>query len=278
MTCREFAFAADGGELLYGREWRPASKPLGVVLLVHGLGEHCGRYEFVAEKLSQAGYGLLAFDLRGHGKSLGRRGHISAYEILLADLDGFIKEAGKRFPNLPAFLYGHSMGGNLVLNYVLRRQPPLAGGIATSPWLWLAKEPPGFVKILLRFLAKLWPTLSIPNGLDVKALCHDQKVVKAYQEDPLVHNRISLSLLMEIDKAANWAMANAEGFGMPLLLMHGGSDGITSPEATQQFAFQVAKDCTFKLWPGLFHELHNEPEKEEVLTYLINWLQNRETN
>lgn len=260
---------------MYGKEWRPARPLRGAVLLVHGLGEHCGRYEAVAEKLTQAGYGVLAWDLPGHGKSPGGRGYISSYSALLADLAGFLAEAGGRFPNLPAFLYGHSMGGNLVLNYGLRRRPNLAGVIATSPWLRLTKEPPVFLKVPLGFLSKLWPGFAIPNGLDMTALCRDPQVVKACREDPLVHNRISLRLLVEMDKAAAWARENAGGFGLPLLLMHGGGDRITSPEASRQFAAQVAKDCTFKLWPGFYHELHNEPEKDEVLAWVMHWLGKR---
>ena len=268
----EFEFRIHSEDVLYGREWQPESKIRGVICLVHGLGEHSGRYVNMAENLTQAGYVLLTFDQRGHGKSLGRRGHTPSYEILLDDIDFFRHESLRRFPNLPMFLYGHSLGGNLVLNYALRRRPRFAGVIVTSPWLKLAVELPVLLRTFLEFLNNLWPTFSLPSGLDLNALSRDLSVVDAYKVDPLVHNRISIRLFVTMDQAGRWAMENADQFNLPLLLMHGGDDRITSSEASKRFATHVPKDCTLKIWQGLFHELHNEPEKEEVLGYIINWL------
>ncbi len=275
MKYTEFEFSLNEQGVLYAREWQTESKPRGVICLVHGLGEHSGRYANVALKLTGAGYNLLTFDQRGHGKSLGRRGHTPSYATLMDDIDCFIRESLKRFPNLPTFLYGHSLGGNLVLNYILRRQPNFAGVIVTSPWLKLTVELPVFIRPFLILLNKLWPTFSISNGLSLNSLSRDHNVVDAYKVDPLVHNRISIRLFVTMDQAGRWAMENAAQFNLPLLLMHGGGDRITSPEATQQFASSVQKDCTLKIWPGLFHELHNEPEKEEILDYITQWLEPR---
>jgi len=269
----EFEFSVEGGAVLYAKEWQPATKSRGVICLIHGVGEHSGRYVNMAQYLTQAGYVLLAFDQRGHGKSLGRRGYTPSYDTLLDDIECFRRESIKRFPDLPAFLYGHSLGGNLVLNYVLHRRPEFAGVIVTSPWLKLAVEPPRLLRGFLRFLDKLWPTFSLPSGLDLTALSRDLDVVKAYKADPLVHNRISIRLFVTMDYAGRWALENAAQFDLPLLLMHGVGDRITSSEATKQFAVHVPMDCTLKLWQGLFHELHNEPEKDQVLAYIINWLE-----
>lgn len=273
MKYTEFKFSINDGAVLFAREWQPEGELRGVICLVHGLGEHSGRYANVALKLTQAGYVLLSYDQRGHGKSLGRRGYTSSYETLLDDIDCFKRESLRRFPDLPIFLYGHSLGGNLVLNYVLRRQPEFAGVIVTSPWLKLTVELPELLRRFARFLNKLWPTLSLFSGLELEALSRDLSVVDAYKVDPLVHKRISIRLFVTMDQAGRWAMENAAQFNLPLLLMHGGGDRITSSEATKRFATQVHKDCTTKIWQGLFHELHNEPEKEEILAYIIDWLE-----
>lgn len=272
MKYTEFQFNTNEGSVLYAREWQPENELQGVICLVHGLGEHSGRYDHLALALSQAGYVLLSFDQRGHGKSFGKRGHAPSYEMLLDDIESFIHESLQRFPYLPTFLYGHSLGGNLVLNYVLRRQPKFAGVIVTSPWLRLSVEPSLLLRQLASFLNKWWPTFSMSSGLELNALSHDLIVVNTYKADPLVHNRISVGLFVAADQAGLWAIENAAQFDLPLLLMHGGGDRITSVGATKLFASSIQKDCTLKIWPDLYHELHHEPEKEEVISYLINWL------
>lgn len=272
MKYSEFELEIHDGDVLYGREWQPENKIRGVICLIHGLGEHSGRYVNMAQNLTAAGYVLLSYDQRGHGKSSGKRGHTPSYDTLLDDIDCFKSESLKRFPDLPTFLYGHSLGGNLVLNYVLRRRPKFTGVIVTSPWLKLANDPPALLKMIFRCLNKVWPTFSLPSGLNLEALSRDSKVVEAYKVDPLVHKRISIRLFVTMDQAGLWALENAGNFYLPLLLMHGGSDRITSSQATKQFAAHVPKGCNLKIWEGLFHELHNEPEKEKVIGNIIDWL------
>lgn len=272
MKHTNFKFNISEGSELYAQEWQPESDIQGVICLIHGMGEHSGRYDHMAQTLNQAGYVLLSYDQRGHGKSFGQRGHTRSYETLLNDINDFCSVALQRFPNLPVFLYGHSLGGNLVLNYVLRRQPKFAGVIVTSPWLWLSDEPSALLRLLASFLNKLWPTYSMSSGLELNALSRDPMVVNAYRTDPLVHDRISVRLFVAVNQAGHWAIDNAAQFKLPLLLMHGGGDRITSVEATKLFASHIQKNCTLKIWPDLFHELHNEPEKEEIMSYLIGWV------
>ena len=246
-----------------------------MVCLVHGHGEHVGRYSHVADALNQEGYALVAIDLRGHGRSEGKRGHVPSYEALMDDVAWLIDDAKLRFPDVPCFLYGHSMGGNLVLNFCLRRRPQLAGVIATSPWLQTAFDPPAWRLLLARVMNVLWPSLTVSNQLDFGDLSHSEDVIRAYRDDPFVHDRISARLFVSVNNAGKWAIEHASDFSLPLLLMHGSADKITSPDATVRFSRSVQGDCTFKLWDGLYHEIHNEPQKQDVLEYITNWLNAR---
>ncbi len=257
---------------LFFRLWRPA-QVRAVVALVHGLGEHCGRYGHVAAALNQAEYALLAMDLYGHGRSGGQRGHIPAYETLLDEIAMLLEEAGRRFPGRPRFLYGHSMGGNLVLNYALRRRPHLNGVIATGPALRTASPPPAWQTTLARLIERVWPAFSMPNGLPRPFLARDPAVVQAYTDDPLVHNRVSARLGLAILESGRWALEHAAEMPLPLLLMHGTADRLTDPEASRAFATRASGDCALLLWEGFYHELHNEPEKEAVFAVMLDWLE-----
>lgn len=272
MKHNEFEFKTFDGLSLYGQSWQPEEQSKAVICLIHGLGEHSGRYVQVADKLTKAGYTFFSFDLRGHGRSGGQPGHTPSYEALLTDIHSLLAEAEKYFPSLPRFLYGFSLAGNLVLNYGLRRKPALQGIIATGPWLRLAFEPPVFRMILAKVTNQLWPSFSQARGLDTKDIFRDPEMIRDYESDPLVHERISARMFMSISQAAQWALDHASEFSLPLLIMHGGEDRIISAEASREFVEKVTKNCTFKIWDGLHHAIHDEPEKEEVLQFLIDWI------
>jgi acylglycerol lipase len=142
---------------MFARGWSPDGQPKGVVCLVHGLGEHVGRYEHVGAALTNAGYALLGYDLRGHGRSDGQRGHIPDFQSLMDDIADFLEQASQRYPGKPIFLYGHSLGGNLVLNYGLRVHPRINGVIASSPWLKLPVEPPASKIALAKLMVNIMP-------------------------------------------------------------------------------------------------------------------------
>ena len=271
----EFEWQTADGLKLFAQGWSPKDQPRAVVCLVHGLGEHTGRYGHVAAALAHVGYALLGFDLRGHGHSEGQRGHTPTFDLMLDDVAHLLEEASRRFADVPRFLYGHSLGGTLVLNHALRRRPQVVGVIATGPLLRTAFAPPAWKTALGRLLYGWWPTLSLSNGLDIQGLSHDAGVVRAYADDPLVHDRVSARLGMDMLDAGEWALAHATEFFLPLLLMSGGADPITSAEATRQFAAGVTGDCTLKIWDGLFHEIHNEPEQQQVFDVMIEWLGER---
>jgi len=272
MKHEEFFLTTTDNPELFGQYWSAGENPVGVICLVHGFGEHSSRYTHWAEKFVKKNFALVTFDLRGHGKSPGKRGDIPSYETFLDDIACLLEKAVNLFPGIPVYLYGHSMGGGLVLNYAIRRKPEIRGVISTSPWLRLKKEQPRIFITFSRFLRSLAPGLTISSGLDANGISRDTDVVKKYMEDPLVHNKISMRLFLAIHDAGLSAIKDAGKLTVPVLIMQGSDDLIVDPEASREFSEGVVHDVTFKLWDGLYHETHNEPEKDEVFSFLVQWL------
>lgn len=260
---------------LFNQIWEPRDDVRASVCLVHGLGEHSGRYAHVAEYFGKDNFASLAFDHRGHGKSEGLRGHAPSAEIFLDDIDLLLQEAKSRYQGKPCFLYGHSLGGILVLYYALKRRPDVHGVVATSPGLRTALEEQKLKIKFAEIMGRLLPTLSLPTGLDTKALSHNPQVVQDYQQDPLVHDRATLAFANKLLEAIEWIFEHASEFSLPLLLVHGSEDKIAYPRGSQEFASLVTGDCTLRLWKGLAHETHNEPQKEAVLDYTLNWMKSK---
>jgi alpha-beta hydrolase superfamily lysophospholipase len=252
--------------------WIPESPPKGAICLVHGIGEHIRRYDHVADYLNRAGYALFSFDLRGHGKSGGRRGDAPSYDALLDDIEILIHRSQSRFPDLPLFLYGHSMGGNLVLNYAVCRKPDITGVIVSAPGLKPASVGSAWKLPAARIFQFVIPALLVSNEIDAADLSRDPDVVRQYRADPLVHNRISLRLGVSLIDAGAWVRQRVSEIRLPLLVLQGGADRVVDVETNLGFAQGVGKLCRLKMWPGLYHELHNEPEKDQVLAELTAWL------
>lgn len=245
-----------------------------VVAIVHGMGEHKGRYAHVADFFLHSGYSVALFDQRGHGNSGGKRGHTPSLDAMLNDVDDFLAEVRKRMPGQKIVLYGHSMGGNIVLNYTLRRKPDIAAVVGSSPYLRLAFEPPAFKLFLAKTVGKLLPGLQQKTGLDASAISRDARVVEAYKNDPLVHEFITSSFFNSVHFAGIYPIEHAAEFQVPCLLFHGTEDRLTSYKATVECAENAKGRVELKLWNGLYHECHNEPEQHEVLSYVNNWLKN----
>ncbi|HIE57697.1 MAG TPA: alpha/beta hydrolase [Anaerolineales bacterium] len=260
---------------LYAKRWQPETPPRAAICLVHGLGEHCERYEHVAAAFNKAGFAMLGFDQRGHGRSPGPRGDTPSHEMMLKDIDRALEAAQASFPDVPLFLYGHSMGGNLVLNHILRHKPPVAGAIATSPWLRVTNPPSALLMAAARLMRRIYPKITQGNGLELEGLSRDPQVIADYQTDPLNHDRISARMAVEFSDAGEWALEHANELSIPLLLVHGSADRLTSPLASQEFAAKAGDLCTFKMWEGCYHETHNEPNKEEVIAFNIAWITER---
>ncbi len=267
----EFTLTTPDGLSLHGREWA-AAKPRAVVGLVHGLGEHGGRYDHVGDCFAEHGVALLSTDLRGHGLSEGRRGHAKSYDLLMGDISQLLETARLRHPNLPCFLYGHSLGGNLALNHIVENKPKLAGAIITAPLLRLAFAPPAWQTRLLKLMKRGGLEIAMPSGLDDKELSRDLNVVRAYRNDPLTHDRVSPSLAVDMVDHGERLLKRAGEIDTPLLLIHGAEDQITSPAATAEFVENLKSEHVFKLWEGLRHEPHNEPERKAVLSFMLRWL------
>jgi len=273
METYEWNWKTSDGLQMYSKSWAPQGKPKATICLFHGHGEHIGRYEHVAAALAEKGYALLGFDLRGHGKSAGPRGHTPSFEALMKDIDIFLEETAQHHPYLPRFLYGHSLGGILALSYTLWRKPQLAGVISTAAGLRTSLEEQKSKVMMARVLGAIIPMMAIPSGLDPSTLSRDPAVVHAYVTDPLVHDKMTLGFGKAILSAIPWAFEHANEFPLPLLIMHGTEDALGYPRGSQEFASLVPKEkCTLKLWEGFYHEIHNEPEKEQVFKVMTDWL------
>lgn len=255
--------------------WQPETKPKAVVGLIHGLGEHGGRYEHVAKALTDAAYVVASFDMRGHGKSTGVRGHFPSLDAAMQDIQEFFVFLSQRYPYLPQFIYGHSLGGLLTLTYALKNRPNFKGVIATSSGLRSPITEQKAKLLMVKVLGSLLPTTLLPSGLETAGISQDRAVVDRYNADPLVHDRVSLAFGKAGLNATNYVWSHAAEFSLPLLLMHGTGDRVTYSHGSADFSKLVAKnnpDVTLKLWDGMYHELHNEPVKEQVFQFMIDWL------
>lgn len=270
----DFNIKLSNSQILRGYIKSPGKNLRAVVILVHGLGEHLQRYINWAGLFNERMIGFAGVDLPGHGLSEGKRGHIKDYSLTDEMIDILLNECRKTFPGVPLFLYGHSLGGGIVLDYLIRKDPKIRGAIVTSPWLRLAFEPePSKVK-LAALMKRIIPSLVQPSGLVVEYISHDQKVVDDYKNDPLVHGMISVSLFHSAMSAASNTLKNATGLNKQLLLMHGTDDHICSPEGSSEFASK-ARMAELKLWDGGYHELHNDLYRHEVFNYINGWINSR---
>jgi alpha-beta hydrolase superfamily lysophospholipase len=261
------------GQVLYFQGWESEKPAKAVICLVHGLGEHSGRYAHVADVLNQAGYNLIGMDLRGHGKTVGKRGDLPAYDTLGVDLTMLLSETARRYPALPRILYGHSLGGTFVLYYCLRFKTRLPGVVVTAPGLLGALQSQKGKILMVRLLGSILPKMTIESGLDPSTISRDPAVVEKYRHDPLVHNQVTFELAKYSLDAIRYVFDNAKAWDLPLLLMHGKEDKLSFSEGSEKFAAMVPPGtCTLKIWEGLSHELHNEPENDQVFAYLINQL------
>lgn len=262
------------GQALFACSWLPEQdKPVrGTIGIIHGMGEHIGRYAHVAEYYAAAGFAVFGYDHRGHGRTAGQRGHTPSYDSLLEGVDSVVATMRQAFPEAPAFLYGHSMGGNVTLNYLLRRKPDLAGAVISAPWLALAFKPPALQEAVGRLLESIYPAYSSNQPLNPLHLTSDLDMVERHKRDLLIHGRITAGFYGGIRRSGEWALQHAHELTVPILLMHSSADQITSFQASKQFADAAGSLCEWKEWSGFRHELHNDSGREQALQFTTDWI------
>lgn len=266
-------FAGAGDLELFYQRWLPGREPNAVLVIVHGFGEHSGRYGYLVDWMVSRGCSVYGFDLPGHGRSPGPRGHIKAWAEFREDLRRFLRLVEAMEAPSPLFLLGHSMGGLVVLECALRGLLGLRGIIASAPAL--GKPPVSDLLLLMgSLLSRIWPAASFKVPLDATALSRDPEVVTGYRQDPLVHQRATARLGSEMDAARQWTMAHAREFPFPILLLHGASDRLAQVEASRIFYGRViSRDKELRIYRNAYHELHNDIHREQVLEDLWRWLQ-----
>lgn len=266
-------FKVSDGLQLYYHKWMPEN-PKAIIVFVHGLTDHVGRYGAFTQYFATRNYGVCLFDMRGHGKSGGRKTHVNRFYDYLYDLSQFIEFIRKSSPQAPIFLVGHSFGGQIVLNFVVRYAKGIRGVVALSPVVAMNLDIPKWKLKLGIMGAKWFPILRVGHEIDPSVLSTDTAVVENYKNDPNIAKDITLKCGYEILKNTELVMALASRIYLPIMLMHGGSDKICDPEATKKFYMRVPVfNKQLKIYPGLYHELLNEKDKWEVFQDMENWFE-----
>ncbi|MES2018426.1 MAG: lysophospholipase [Pseudomonadota bacterium] len=262
--------AADGTSLHVSDFLLPLAGARGGIVIMHGLGEHSGRYRQLAQRLNAAGWSVRCYDHRGHGRSQGARGDVPNGSPMLQDaqivIEDFIARTGYR-----PFLLGHSMGGLFACHVALAARAPLRGVILSSPALSVPLS--RLQMLLLKTMHKLAPWLAMPNGLQPRFLSHDAQVVAAYLADPLVHNKISARLLTSMLASIAYCQAHATTLALPALLLVAGDDHLVDFNGSKRFAAQLPEGrAAMTVYPQLYHEIFNETASERPFEDLRDWL------
>jgi alpha-beta hydrolase superfamily lysophospholipase len=268
------AYIALDGENLAVQDWplENGRKVRAMVLLVHGLGEHAGRYDQLARRLNEWGFAVCGYDQYGHGESDGLSGGLTSDNRLLNDLADMLDSTRARMdPSIPLILLGHSMGGLVAARLVSLGLRPVQGLVLSSPALDLGLN--AFQKLLLGMLQRIAPDLRVGNGIDPRHISHDPAVVKAYRNDPLVHRRISARLVRFMVGAAQATLAHAPHWNVPTLLLYAGDDKLVNPAGSRNFAAAAPPQfVNAHCFEDHYHEIFNELDREPVFALLKVWL------
>ncbi len=264
---------AVGGVRLHYRSWE-ATRPHAALLVLHGLGEHSGRYLELGGSMVEHDVSTFALDLRGHGLSEGRRGYVARFEMFLQDVDRFRREVqGLVDPSCPLFLLGQGLGGLIALRYLEEYPPVFKGTIVLAPWLATALPMSRWKANLAAFLSRLLPALPLRAGIRAHDLSHDEDVVRAYLADPLVHDTITPRLFTELSVARGLVLQRADRLATPLLFLLPGSDRICDSHRTGAFARALpAPDVAIQVFAGLYHALLNELERASIRSVIREWI------
>lgn len=265
---------APDGLALFTQAWQPDAAPRALVLLVHGFGEHSDRYQHVAAHLVERGYAVFALDHRGHGRSGGERVSIRDFDEYVSDLRLVFEQMRAAHPDAPRFVYGHSMGSIIALAFALRHQSELSGLITSGTALRLPVGLPAILNRPAAWLARIAGGATLVPALELSGLSRDPQVIAAYEADPLVHHgRMRLDWSIAMARAVAEVEQRLPALRLPYLALHGADDPITLPAGADVVRERAGSDdVTVRMYPGLRHEVHNEPEQGQVLDDIVAWL------
>jgi alpha-beta hydrolase superfamily lysophospholipase len=253
--------------------------PRAIVVLSHGVAEHAGRYRHLAEALVARGFGFVGHDHRGHGRSAGTRVFVERFAEYAEDLEMAVRRAKERFPGVPVFVFGHSMGGLIAIDHLLRYPDAVSGAVLSGPGVEVGVKVPAWKDTLARVMSKLWPKLAVPTGIPAADISRDPATVKAYESDPLVTKKATARWYTEFLDTQARAFALASSIHTPLLVIWGGRDRLVNPNGIARWFESVGSaDRTAIPYPELFHEVINEPERGVVIGDIIRWLEARVPN
>jgi len=264
-----------GGMELFAQSWLPDGKAKAVMVIIHGFGEHSGRYTHVGEWFAARQYAVYGFDLRGMGRSPGKRGHVNDWTEYTEDVRSYVQWVKESSPGLHVFLWGHSQGGLIALDYSIGNPEGLSGVIASGPSVGSLPVSP-LMLTMAKLMSRIWPQFTQDVRLDVNALSRDQSIGRAYASDPLVHNKATARMGTEMMKAIDRVQDHACDLSVPCFVIHGGGDKLSPVQGSQAFCDKLQiDDWERKEYEGFFHELHNETEWQLVLEDMQAWIENR---
>ena len=269
-------FVGARGATIYYQSWRPEGEVVAVLLVAHGAAEHGGRYERFAQYFTERGYAVAALDHDGHGKSEGKRCSLRSFDDYVDDLATMQRRTAVDFPDVPLVLVGHSLGGLIACNLLLQDQSRFTACVLSGAAIMTDLQPPNYQLLMIRVLSKLLPGLGVLK-LDSSGVSRDADEVARYLNDPLNYSgALSVRLVAEMFRAMNTVQERAQEISLPMLILHGGADSMTSPRGSQFLYDNIASDDKWiTIYRGLYHEIFNEPERLEVLAEIELWLSAR---
>lgn len=276
MHRSEEKFKGHSGLELYSQTWHPSGITKAKLAVIHGVAEHSNRYMNLVNGLVDQGVAIYAYDQRGHGKSEGQRGFIESWDEYRADLGIFLNRVKGDVPTLPLFMYGHSMGALIILDYLLHESDGFQGVIISGSPIDSSDAASPALILTARLLSRVWPTFSMTSPIQPSQLSCDARVVQAYQEDPDVFKTLTVRWGTEYLETQERVKNHAAEITLPILIIHGGEDMLCAPKGSEQiFSTISSEDKTLKIYPSYFHELHNEPGHVTVIEDILNWMENR---
>ena len=275
MKHREETLIGFDGRELFFQSWEPEGAPRAVIAIVHGGFEHSGHYGFLVDSLVDKGFALAGLDLRGHGKSKGKRGHIMDWNEIREDMGSYLSRLQKEFPGRPLFLFGHSVGGTIALDYALRRSPALAGVILSGAGISTGNAS----RVLLainKLISAVFPSFSVNANFDFSIVTRDPRVVKEYESDPLILSALSARFWAECLKTIAWVRDHASDWELPLLVLHGSEDQNMPIEDIKEFFGDLTcEDKELITYEGGYHCPYNDLQKEQVFSDIEKWIDKR---